>query len=317
MDRRALLTGALAAGTAALVEGCTTMTASDASLFKRIDKPIGLQVYTLGDEAGADIDATFATVAGIGYREIELPGLYGKTARELRAAADRAGLAITSLHVPLETRGRPGLSFASPAAEISETVMTLGAANAVAPIALFPQGFRPAPGESIQAAIGRAFNAAGAEPWLRSAALINPVAVALKRLGVRVGYHNHNLEFAPIGDTTGWDILMREFDPAVELEVDIGWIAAAGFDPVAFLAGQRRRVSQLHVKDVGAGNRINYALAMTPAEVGSGTLDWARILPAARAAGVEHFYVEQEPPFTIPRIEAARKSYGYLAALRA
>ena len=51
--------------------------------------------------------------------------------------------------------------------------------------------------------------------------------------------------------------------------------------------------------------------------VGSGTLDWAKILPAARAAGVRHFYVEQEPPFTMPRIEAARKSYAFLSALRA
>ena len=316
MDRRTLLTGALAAGAAALVEGCTTMTASDASFFKRVGKPIGLQVYTLGDEAGTDIDATFAAVAGIGYREIELPGLYGKTARELRAAADRAGLAITSLHVPLDTRGRPGLSFSSPAAEIAETVMGLGAANAVAPIALFPQGFQTRPGGSVQVAIAAAFNSAGADPWLRTAALINPVAVALKRLGVRVGYHNHNLEFAPIGDTTGWDILMRELDPAVELEVDVGWVAAAGLDPVAFLAGQRRRVSQLHVKEVAAGNQANYALAMKSAEVGSGVLDWARILPAALAAGVEHFYVEQEPPFAIPRIEAARKSYDYLAAVK-
>ena len=56
---------------------------------------------------------------------------------------------------------------------------------------------------------------------------------------------------------------------------------------------------------------------MKPAEVGAGTLDWARILPAAYAAGVRHFYVEQEPPFTIPRMEAARRSCDFLARLHA
>jgi sugar phosphate isomerase/epimerase len=56
---------------------------------------------------------------------------------------------------------------------------------------------------------------------------------------------------------------------------------------------------------------------MKPAEVGAGVLDWARILPAAYAAGVRHFYVEQEPPFAIPRMEAATRSYGYLAQLKA
>ena len=56
---------------------------------------------------------------------------------------------------------------------------------------------------------------------------------------------------------------------------------------------------------------------MKPAEVGSGMLDWASILPAAYDAGVRHFYVEQEPPFAMPRIEAARKSFGFLSQLRA
>jgi sugar phosphate isomerase/epimerase len=54
---------------------------------------------------------------------------------------------------------------------------------------------------------------------------------------------------------------------------------------------------------------------MKPAEVGSGTLDWAKILPAAYKAGVRHFYVEQEPPFTIPRLEAIERSTAFLRAL--
>ena len=33
--------------------------------FERIGKPIGLQVYTLGPDAGRDIDATFAQIAQI------------------------------------------------------------------------------------------------------------------------------------------------------------------------------------------------------------------------------------------------------------
>ena len=65
--------------------------------FQRVALPIGLQVYTLGDEAGRDLDATFAQVAAIGYREIELPSLYNRKPGEVRAAADKAGLFITGL----------------------------------------------------------------------------------------------------------------------------------------------------------------------------------------------------------------------------
>ena len=61
----------------------------------------------------------------------------------------------------------------------------------------------------------------------------------------------------------------------------------------------------------------DFALSMKPAQVGTGKLDWARILPAAHAAGARHFYVEQEPPFPGPRIDAVRGSYAFLSQLRA
>lgn len=44
-------------------------------------------------------------------------------------------------------------------------------------------------------------------------------------------------------------------------------------------------------------------------------VDWKRILPLGYEAGVRYFYVEQEPPFAGPRMEAARTDYRYLARL--
>jgi len=134
-----------------------------------------------------------------------------------------------------------------------------------------------------------------------------------------VGYHNHNLEFAPLaGGGTGWDVLIRETDPSlVKFEVDIGWVAAAGRDPVAFLDRHHGRLRWLHIKDLRPSTSANFALRMDPVKTGAGRQDWARILPAAHRAGIEHFYVEQEPPFAIPRMEAAERSYRFLKDLRA
>lgn len=318
ISRRSLLAGAVAMGAFAMIEGAAEA-AGKKLFFQRIGLPVGLQVYTLGDEAGRDLDATFAQIAAIGYPEIELPSLYNHEPAEVRAAADKAGLAISSLHVPPVMRGMgAGLTLGSPPAELAEALGTLGARRGVLPIAPFPENFKPQPGESMQATIGRTFAEAGADHWHRAAAMLNEKGAALKPLGIALGYHNHNIEFAPIGETSGWQILVRETDPAlVHFEVDVGWIATAGLEPAAFLRRHKGRVAQLHVKDVAAGNTTNFALAMRPAEVGSGTLDWAAILPAAYDAGVRHFYVEQEPPFAIPRIEAARRSYGFLSQLRA
>jgi sugar phosphate isomerase/epimerase len=173
-----------------------------------------------------------------------------------------------------------------------------------------------APGKTFQEKLSAALAQAGEGGWKRTAALLNERAAALKPHGISLGYHNHNVEFAPVGKTRGWDILIRETDKKlVSFEVDIGWIAAAGLDPVPFMGRHAGRIRKVHVKDVQPSTKTNYALAMDPTQVGTGKLDWAHILPAAAKAGVQHFYVEQEPPFTMARIDAAAQSYRYLAAL--
>lgn len=314
LNRRSLLTAMGAAGVTGLIGAPAFAAASRRPFFQRVGLPIGLQIYTLGNVT--DLDKTFAEVAAIGYREIELPNLLGKQPAEVAAAAKRAGLAIGSIHVPLAAGS--GLAFGAEPAKLAEILGTLGAKWAVAPLMPLPANMRPQPGESMPNAIARSVAAEGESIWKKTAATLNEKAAALRPLGIQVAYHNHNVEFAPIGNTTGWDILVRETDPRlVSFEVDLGWITTAGRDPVAFVRQHRGRIKLLHVKDVAAGNTTNFAITMKPAEVGSGTQPWARLLPAAYAAGVRHFYVEQEPPFAIPRIEAAQKSFTYLAALKA
>jgi sugar phosphate isomerase/epimerase len=218
----------------------------------------------------------------------------------------------------LTTTNPAALSLASEPAKIADSLGALGARWTVAPLLLLPNGFKPQPGEDFAAAISRSVIAAGEDIWKRSAAQLNQVASSLKPLDISVAYHNHNLEFAPVGKTTGWDILWRETEKGlVNFEVDIGWVAAAGLDPVHFLERCHGRASLLHVKDIAQGNENNFRISMKPTEVGSGILPWARILPAAYRAGVRHFFVEQEPPFVLPRIEAAARSYSFLSTIKA
>lgn len=318
LGRRQFVAG-LSAAAAGMMAGGSALAARKRGFFERIGKPVGLQIYTLGDDAAKDIDATFARVAQIGFRDIELPGLLGRKPADLKAAADRAGLRLSSIHLPLQGMpGGSGLSLMSAPQKIADDLGALGIFQGVAPIAPFPPDFRPQKGEDMKAAIGRSFAAAGKAHWQRAAATLNERAAALRPFGILVGYHNHNIEFAPVEGTTGWDVLVSETDPRlVHFEVDVGWVSAAGLDPVAFLRNHAGRCRWMHVKDVKASTQANYVLAMDPSEVGSGRLDWARILPAARAAGVEHFYLEQEPPFTMPRIDAAAKGYQFLSRLRA
>jgi sugar phosphate isomerase/epimerase len=151
------------------------------------------------------------------------------------------------------------------------------------------------------------------DDWKRIADLLNRLGERLRAAGVQFFYHNHNAEFRPIGKTTPLDILMRNTNPRlVCFELDVGWVAAAGLDPIAVIRKYPGRFRLMHVKDIDAGTKANFAFQMVPATVGAGTIDWPRLIPAARAAGITEFFVEQEPPFPGPRIDAAAASARYL-----
>jgi sugar phosphate isomerase/epimerase len=322
-DRRSLLRGTGMIGMMALLGGCSRLAAGedDAAqpFFTRIGKPIGLQLYALGDELTADIPGVLKTLAGMGYGEVELPNLLGKTAPELRAMADAAGLTIACLHIPaMPFAPSDGLTFQSSPDEIADVAGELGISHVVLPFPILPAGFAPGAGEDFPTAISRAFGGVGLDHWRMVAARFNEIGAAMKARGLQLAYHNHNLEFAPLEGTTPWNVLMAETDAElVKVQLDLGWVATAGLDPVAELGKLAGRVVSVHVKDVAADNRAGFYFGTSPAAVGSGTIDWKAVLPACEAAGAQHYFVEQEPPFTTTRVEAAAQSAAFLKAVTA
>jgi len=310
LDRRSvLLAGIGIAGLAA-----APALARPRGFFARHRLPVGIQLYTVSGEAARDLDGTFAQLAAIGFRTVELAGYHGHTPATLRAAADKAGLRFTSIHMAATTQGRVTGLDGDPA-RIGAELRTLGIEDVVLPILPFVREGRPQAGESVQAQIARIVAAGGADPWKRTAALLNARGKVLRREGLRLGYHNHNLEFAPVEGRTGFEILMAETDPdVVSFEMDAGWVVAAGLDPVALIRRYPRRFRQMHVKDILASTTPNFAMQQDPTEVGSGIIPWQTLVPAAYAAGIRQFYVEQEPPFTGSRLDAVAKSFAYLTS---
>lgn len=300
--------GVLAAGLAAVSAAAAPARAAE-PFFRRTGLPIGIQLYTLGPEAAKDLDATFAELAKIGYRTVELAGFAGRTPAELKAALDRAGLACPSAHI------QPRGGFDGDLGKLAADLQVVGVKTAVAPIPYIPDRLlKPRAGEAGGDFLRRITAEMTADDWKWNAAFLNDKGAVLKKAGLGIGYHNHNFEFAPLGDTNGMEILLKETNPEiVAFEIDVGWVSAAGADPAALMAAHKGRFSQMHVKDLKPGTKTNFTLTMEPTEVGSGAIDWKKLLPAAHAAGVRGFFVEQEPPFERPRIEAAKISHDFLA----
>ncbi len=125
--------------------------------------------------------------------------------------------------------------------------------------------------------------------------------------GIGFGWHNHAFEFEATSDGALPIDLIAE--AGVDLELDLGWVARAGHDPVAWIGKFADRISGVHVKDIAPEG--DCADEDGWADVGHGTLDWEAIHAALQAANVDYYVVEHDNPN-----DATRFAKRSLAAIK-
>jgi sugar phosphate isomerase/epimerase len=232
-----------------------------------------------------DVEGTLRALAGIGYKELEFAGYYGRQPAALRATLDGLGLRAPSTHVPLAM-----LRSSLPA--VLDAANALGHEWVVCP-------YLDAPDRT-------------ADNYKRLGAEFTTIGRACQARGVRFAYHNHDFEFADVGGgRTGYDLLLAESDPAaVQFELDLFWAVKAGRDPIALFAAHPGRFALCHVKDMREPRGAQEMVA-----VGEGGIDFARIFAAGRTAGLRHYFVEHDNPSD--PMASVRTSYGALSRLLA
>lgn len=254
--------------------------APDAGTASQVPAAIGVQLYTVRSVMANDPEGTLAAIAAIGYEEVELAGLYGLSAGEMRTRLDATGLAATSGHYSVEeVRGGREATL--------EAAVALGQRLVVVPA--LPVAERD--GEALRR-VADDFNRAGE---------------AARAAGLRFGYHNHDWEMRPDADgMRPIDRLLDRTDPElVDWQMDIFWTVHGGGDPMAELDARAGRVTSVHVKDrTAAGEMV---------DVGAGVIDFRTVLARAGALGLLHQYVEHDEPGN--PIESVRASYRALAAM--
>jgi sugar phosphate isomerase/epimerase len=158
----------------------------------------------------------------------------------------------------------------------------------------------------------------GADVMKAFADKLNRFGEKFHAAGIQFAYHNHAFESAPAGDRTLFQILIDSTDKKlVGFELDCFWLSVSGNDPAEFIGKLSGRVPLLHLKDKaqGTGKRFDEGVPRTAfKEVGNGVLDWPGILRAASAAGVQHYFVEQDQTPGDP-LDSIRQSYNYLSKL--
>jgi sugar phosphate isomerase/epimerase len=289
MNRRDFLRTTAIGGTLAAMSGPLTQF----TFASPYGKPVGLQLYTLRDQLEKDVAGTIQQVAKIGYRDVEIYSLYGKSPAEFKKILTDNGITASSGHYLLKDVKGDWQKHVEDAKTLDLKYMV----NAI-----------------LQPEERKSF-----DDFKQLVEVFTKAAETTQKAGIQFCYHNHNFEFKKYGNTTAYDYLLNTLDPKlVKFEMDCFWVTHAGQDPVAYFNKYPGRFPLLHIKDMkdkpAPSHELDAKMGLF-APVGKGTIDWKRIFAAAPKGGMQHYYVEQDY-CEKPPLEAVKISYDYLNKLQ-
>ena len=190
----------------------------------------GLQLYSLRDITGGDLEGTLRAVAELGYKSVEFAGFFGHPAEDVKSWLDEYGLVCSGTHT-----GGDALRDEAIEATVAYH-KTIGCSRIIIP------------GHDLS-------TAAKIDEFVE---LVNKVQPILAAEGITLGYHNHSHEFVvmPWGSTIHSELEKRG---TFDFEIDTFWAFNAGIDPVETLKRLSGRVKVIHLKDGfkgGAGKSL-------------------------------------------------------------
>ena len=256
---------------------------------------LGLQLFTMRAAMARDVVGTLKRVAAMGYQDFETYGFnpetigyYGMPAKEFAQRLRDLNLTTSSGHYDLNRFVSSSVDdFKRYVDRSIEGAHVLGHEYITWPY--LDEGDRTIEKFKI---VAERLNIAGAQA---------------KKAGLLVAYHNHDFEFVEQNGQIGYDVILRDTDPAlVKLQIDLYWIAhGSKLTPHDWFKRAPGRFVMWHIKDMHKTSR-DYT------ELGNGTIDFTRIWPDAELAGMKYFYVEQGGNFTHDPFQSVADSAEYV-----
>ena len=248
----------------------------------------GLQLYTLRDDLPKDPKGVLKQVASFGYKQIEgfegNKGIFwGMKNTDFKKYLDELGLTMVSSHCDFKK------DFEKKAAQAGE----IGLKYLIAPYV--------GPQKSI-------------DDFKKLADTFNKCGDTCKKNGLRFAYHNHDYSFVDMGGQVPQDVMMQGTNAeTVDFEMDIYWVVTAGQDPEAWLKKYPNRWRLCHIKDRNKSAKPEDKDASV--DLGTGSINFAKVLKTAQENGVQYFIVEQEKYDNSTPLKSAEVDAGYLKTL--
>jgi sugar phosphate isomerase/epimerase len=318
MDRRTCLKslGAAAGGVLFAGTSATSGTMAKSRAFPgSVQSALGLQLFTVRDLLRKDLEGTLAAVAALGYAEVEMFGLggnafirdplFGLTAAEMRRVLDGYGLEVPCAQIS------DRIDDVGPIADLAHT---LGIGHV---IVAMPREFL-----SITETGPVVSDVESADQILRLAERMNGLGSVFRTYELQLGYHNHHMEFEPLGPARAYDLLLERTDPGlVRMELDVGWAKAGGVEPHEYLSKYPGRFVSCHLKDFAPDRPLPADLSGAPipdmsrmVAPGDGAVDFVKVLAEMDRQHIEHGFVECDLP--AEAMDVAERGIRYLESLK-
>jgi len=242
---------------------------------------IGVLLGTVEKFMTEDADATLKKIAAIGFKEIEYPRTYGYAADNLKSIIKKYKL--TSLG------GGENIT------------------NLTNHFAVYVQEYNEMGKQYVFCYWGWFDNGKNKtiEDWKKQCDILNKLGEKYRQQGLRLAYHNHDIEFAVTENQIPYDVLLQNTNPEfICFEMDIWWIVKGGANPLDFIAKYPGRFEVCHIKTAGllAGNEE------------AQNLNYKEVLSNSAKAGLKHFILENEPGIENP-FNYFEKSYAYIKGI--
>lgn len=241
--------------------------------------PIGVQLYSVRRECAADLPRTIAAVGKMGYKGAEFAGYHGRDAKTLRALLDDAGLKCCGTHTAFDTL------LGDKLAATIEFNQILGNKFLIVP------SMPKKKTETRQA-------------WAGLAEQFNELAEKVKPHGMRVGYHNHSIEFKPLDGEMPWDTFFGGTKKEVVMQFDTGNAMHGGGDPMVFLKKYPGRAATVHCKP--------FSKAKPNALIGDDELPWKDIFQTCETTGGTEWYIVEYESDAFPPLTSIDKCLNVL-----
>ncbi len=246
---------------------------------------IALQLYSVRKDCAHDLKGTLEAVAKMGYDGVEFAGYYGRTAEELRKILDDLGLQVAGTHIHIDTLMGEKLK------ETIEFNRILGNKYLIVPS--LPEKMRKTKAD-----------------WLKAAEIMNEIADKLKPEEMRVGYHNHAIEFKPINGEIPWYIFFDATKPEVIMQLDTGNAMMGGIsadEVLNIIKRYPKRATTVHLKEYSSKNE--------KAILGEGEMKWKEFINLCETVGGTEWYIIEQESYPYPPLECAKRCLENLKAM--